>query len=219
MSEAQLKNHVNSQLIWDNRVDERNIQVEVTNKSVTLKGSVPTIRAEIAAVDDALNVVGVSTVTNNLDVTLHDDLQNQDDVLQSNIENKLSYNPDINEFHVEVEVENNWVTLEGSVDALWKRFLIEEEVKDVVGVLGVTNKVTVAIDLDIEEEIIAEDIINALDRDSRVQPDTINVEVNDAHVTLSGVVHNYSAKEAAFNAAIRTAGVEEIEDDIVVEYS
>jgi hyperosmotically inducible protein len=52
-TEEQIKRDVVDQLYWDNRVDASDVTVEVSNGTVTLRGTVPTYFASTAALNDA----------------------------------------------------------------------------------------------------------------------------------------------------------------------
>ncbi len=56
------------------------------------------------------------------------------------------------------------------------------------------------------DEVLAEDVVNALDRDMMVNPDDITVEVNDGYVTLTGTVPTWACRQAAEGNASLTAG-------------
>jgi osmotically-inducible protein OsmY len=60
-------------------------------------------------------------------------------------------------------------------------------------------------------------ILNELKWDSRVTWASVNVQVTDGVVTLTGVVPNYAQKIAAQDAAHRVAGVLDVANDIEVK--
>lgn len=57
-TEEQIKRDVVDQLFWDIRVDASDVTVEVSNGTVTLRGTVPTYLAAKAAIDDSWCVLG-----------------------------------------------------------------------------------------------------------------------------------------------------------------
>ena len=63
--DEQIKKAVVDMLYWDNRVDASNIDVEVTDGAVTLRGTVPSYTIKEAALFDAWKVIGVKKVDNN----------------------------------------------------------------------------------------------------------------------------------------------------------
>jgi osmotically-inducible protein OsmY len=64
---------------------------------------------------------------------------------------------------------------------------------------------------------LAQRIMRELKWDSRIEWATINVQVNDAVATLTGVVSSYAKKIAAQEAAHRVAGVLDVANDIEVK--
>jgi osmotically-inducible protein OsmY len=50
-----------------------------------------------------------------------------------------------------------------------------------------------------------------------VYVEDVNVKVENGNVTLSGTVEDWQAKLAAYNAALYTAGVKEVNDNIQVQ--
>lgn len=64
---------------------------------------------------------------------------------------------------------------------------------------------------------LAQRIMRELKWDSRIEWATINVQVNDAVATLTGVVSSYAKKVAAQEAAHRVAGILDVANDIEVK--
>jgi osmotically-inducible protein OsmY len=64
---------------------------------------------------------------------------------------------------------------------------------------------------------LAQRIMRELKWDSRIEWATINLQVNDAVATLTGVVSSYAKKIAAHEAAHRVAGVLDVANDIEVK--
>lgn len=140
-----------------------------------------------------------------------------DDDIQRYVIEKLRWNPDLASYKIDVVVDSGWVTLEGTVDAYWKKVRAWMEASEVIGVLGVTNKLAVVPSDSIEDERIAEDVIAALDRHTLVNPEEVDVIVNNGVVTLTGTVPSWRVKIAAHDAALYTYGVIDIVDELAVQ--
>lgn len=205
------------QLDWDDRIESKDISVKVMNGNVGLEGNVPTMTGKSAAYDDAQQVDGVVSVANNLDVqmpaskTIPNDAQ-----IQEHVRNSLSINTDVESYSIDVTVDNGWVTLQGTVDAFWEKISAEKEVLDISGVLGVSNNLAVVPTDEYKDEIIAEEIVKALERNVQVTADEIEVAVENGGVTLTGFVKTFSAKNAAYESALYTPGVTAVDNRIVV---
>jgi osmotically-inducible protein OsmY len=216
--DEKIKKNVTDQLYWDHRVDASDVQIEVDDGVVTLSGNVPSFTAKDAAYDDTWFVDGVRLVLNDLDVEyVTERKMPTDEDIQRYVIDKLRWNPDLAAYKIEVSVSRGWVTLEGTVDAYWKKVRARMEASEVIGVLGVTNKLAVVPTESIEDERIAEDVIAAMDRHVLVNPQEVNVRVNDGVVTLTGTVPSWRVKTAAHDAALYTYGVIDIVDELDVQ--
>jgi osmotically-inducible protein OsmY len=217
-TDERIKTDVVDQMYWDSRIDASNITIEVDSGQVKLNGNVPTFTAKQAAYDDAWVVSGVTTVENDLEVEPSQTKVEvpSDEQIQANIKNTFQWNPDLAAYKVDVTVKNGWAELSGTVDAYWKKVQAESDALSVNGVLGVTNNVAVVPTEKITDESIAEDVVNALERNLEINADNVDVTVRDGTVRLDGTVTTLSAKSAANNAALYTRGVVAVEDNLVV---
>lgn len=202
-------------LYWDSRVDDSKVSVNVNDGIVTLSGIVPTYSSRAAAVDDAWIITGVRDVTNQLKVEYQTEVPSDGDI-QSSIEDNIDWDDDLYPFGINVSVSDGWVTLDGTVDAFWKKVRAEDLCFGRRGVAGVTNKIVVVPTQTVVDENLAETIVHALDRNSNVKVEDINVTVEMGKVTLTGMVPSWSSKRAAYDTARYTLGVKEVEDRVTV---
>lgn len=214
-SDSEIGKAVRDQLRWDNQVDATDVTVEVADGQVTLIGTVPSYSAKLAAESDALMIRGVVSVENDLIVEPVEPITN-DMFLSTRAENVLEWNPDVHVENLAIEVIAGVATVEGQVDALWEKDKAEQLVMDIEGTIGVINKIAVVPTESIVDEIIAEDIVEAIDRNIHVNVDNVTVNVDQGTVTLTGEVGNITAMSAAFDAALNTAGVRAVINDIEV---
>jgi hyperosmotically inducible protein len=215
-SDEVIKTNVVDHLYWDNRVDASAIMVTVNDGKVTLSGEVPSYSASLAAEGDASSVMGVTEVLNQLTVNYPGKLA--DEELAANIESKLFLNPHLLSYKFDVSIDKGWVTLEGIVDAFWKKVEAENEAASVRGVIGVTNKIAVVTTKDEAEkrvdEAVAEDIVSAITRNRKVNINDVNVKVKDGDVILTGTVPTWEARAAAYQSAIYTFGVANVDNNL-----
>lgn len=217
-SDEKIKTDIVNHMKWDTRIDASDIKIEVDNGVVTIEGTVPSFRAKNAAYDAAWVVSGVVDVINNLDVKYAKDIDiPTDDEINANINSTIALDPDISTFDIDVETSNGWVTLEGNVDNYWQKTYAEELAYKTQGVLGVTNKLTIVPTDSYTDEYIAKEVTAAIDRNSNVFIDDIDIRVEDAKVYLSGTVPDYLAKFSAYDSARYTLGVLDVENNIIVE--
>ncbi|MBD3226595.1 MAG: BON domain-containing protein [Candidatus Lokiarchaeota archaeon] len=219
-SSERIKKDIIDTLYWDNRVDASNINVIVSeDKNVRLEGKVATYTARLAASQDAWTISDVNFVDNQIDVEYPRTLVLSDEEVKSNIEKKMDLSLFIDESTINISVDKGIVTLEGTVDAYWKKVAAENLASDVMSVLGIENKIAVVPTEDILDKVIAEDIVSQLDRNYQVDPDDIDVEVKNGTVSLSGTVPNWSAFRAATETVENTSGVKIIKNNISIDYN
>jgi osmotically-inducible protein OsmY len=209
-----IKKEVVDNLFWDSRVSAADVEVTVSDGKVTLEGTVPTLQARRAALLDAYAVSGVQTVDNEIAVRYEDLLPTSEEVEQR-VRYVLAWNPDIDSTDIEVRVDAGLVTLEGTVDAFWKKLHAADLAMTVGGVLDVINKLAVVPTDDVVDETIAGDIVAALSRNSLVSPEAVDVTVRNGFVSLEGTVPSRLARDAALEAAYYTPGVTGVEDRLV----
>jgi len=117
---------------------------------------------------------------------------------------------------IDVLVEEGVATLDGSVNAFWKRNRAEELALSVDGVREVVNKLTIVPNGGAGDEEIAARIFDGLERNFLIDAQTVDVKVNDALVTLRGTVPSRLAKQEAFQIALGTEGVVDVRDELVI---
>jgi osmotically-inducible protein OsmY len=182
---------------------------------VTLSGTVSSYSERAAVLEDAWIITGVRDVKNQLQVDFRTEVP-ADSEIKSNIEQAFTWDNDLYPFDIQISAEAGGVTLEGTVDAFWKKVRAEDLAFSMRGATGVTNKIAVVPTQTIADENIAESIVNALDRNVNVNVDDINVAVENGTVALNGTVPSWSAKRAAYDTARYTLGVKEVKDQVAV---
>ncbi len=216
-SAEDIKKDVVDQLYWDGRLDASEVNVEVRDGKVVLRGSVPTLIARHFAAADALTVAGIYGVDNQLTVRYPTSVVvPSDEQIRSNIERVLEWNADVDPEHVRVQVRNGIATLEGSLDALWKLPYVEELVSGLTGVTAIDNKLAIVPTKDITDERIAESVVEALKRSPKINADAVEVTVANAVVKLSGAVRDWEAREFAHDTAMRAFGAIGVDNQLVV---
>jgi osmotically-inducible protein OsmY len=215
--EERVKKDVVEELAWDNRVLATNVQVDVEGGVVTLSGNVSSHFSRQAAVDAAWRVKGVREVVDRLGVRYPEVPEvATDDRIRTNVESVLDWSPDIEVLDVSVAVTGGIVTLEGTVNAYWKKSFAESLVLGLSGVVRVENHLAIVPTEDVTDQAIAEDIVKAMERRWHLDPDRIDVTVENGLVTLSGMVPDIATEEVAFDAARYTAGVRGVRNDMTI---
>jgi hyperosmotically inducible protein len=214
MNDEDIDKQIIDQLYWDNRVKVSEVAVTVDKGWVTLDGEVPSYKAKKTAAEDAYLVRGVKYVNNKL-VVRYDSIHS-DKKIKENVEMALEWDPYLDASKIDVAVDEGSVELSGTVDAYWKKILVEDYTYGIYGVLDVKNELAIVTSNKWSDEMIASDIENALARNHNVDINDIDVKVNKAKVTLSGTVPDWTAKYAADGSALYTAGVKHVDNKITI---
>jgi osmotically-inducible protein OsmY len=118
------------------------IGVAVQDGAVTLTGHVSTYAQRLAAARAAERVYGVKAVANDLKVKLSGAPRDDSDIARA-IAHVLEWNVQVPVGKVRARVSDGWVTLEGEVEYEYERHEVERMVRNVKGVVGVTDLITV----------------------------------------------------------------------------
>ena len=216
-SDELIKKKIVDSLYWDNRVDASEVKVVVDDRSVILRGTVPNYAASEAALFDTWRIHGVTKVDNQLLVKYPSNVQIlSDKQIAAAIIQQISWNDSTRTADIEVSVDKGTVTLEGHVDAYWKKTRAQNLASDIIGVVRINNKITVVPSKAIVDDVIADDIVKAIDRSYTIDVNQVDIRVEDGVVTLSGNVPNRRACEEAIDVASNTLGVTDVVDRLVV---
>jgi osmotically-inducible protein OsmY len=214
MTDKQLQQHVLDALDFEPSIDAADVGVTVDNGVVTLRGDIRTFAEKAAAERVALGVYGVKAVANDLNVRLGDGLDRTDtDIAQAAL-SALRWNTVVPHEKVSITVSNGWVTLKGQLDWNYQRTAAANLVRDLRGVRGVTNMLSViprATPADLRTRIES-----ALKRSAEVDARRISIAVEGGKVTLTGNVHSWFERTEADKAAWAAPGVIAVDDRITV---
>jgi osmotically-inducible protein OsmY len=214
MTDRQLQEHVQNALDWEPSIDAADIGVSVDKGVVTLRGDVKTYAERAAAERAALAVYAVKAVANDIDVRLGNEAKRSDSEIAQAVLSALRWSSLIPDEKIAVSVSNGWVTLSGSVDWDYQRSSAARAVRDLSGVVGVSNLIS------LEPHVSAADVKTkieaALKRSAEVDARRINVSASDGKVVLSGNVHSWFERNQARQAAWAAPGVTDVEDRISI---
>jgi osmotically-inducible protein OsmY len=213
-SDTEIRDDVIDELRWDPQVSNPDaIGVAVTDGAVTLTGSAPNYAEKLAAARAAERVYGVKAVANDLKVKLPG-APRDDSEIATAIAHVLENNVQIPGGRVHARVQNGWVTLEGEVDYDFQRREVERMVRNVRGVLGVTDIINVKPPAGPAKVVTV--IEDAFRREVSVDPRHVRVDVSDHTARLYGHVHSLREANAAEAAAAAAPGVSTVESHLVI---
>jgi osmotically-inducible protein OsmY len=213
-TDSEIRDDVINELRWDPQVTNPDaIGVAVTDGAVTVTGNVSTYAEKLATARAAERVYGVKAVANELQVKLPGAPQDDSDIARA-IAHVLDWNVQVPEGRVHARVQNGWVTLDGEVDYDYQRHEVERMVRQVRGVIGVTDTITIKPPASPEKvQAVIED---AFKREAEIDARHIKVEVSDHTAMLYGHVHSLHEASAARAAAATAPGVAAVESHLLV---
>lgn len=214
-SDTQLESDVTSELAWDPSINATAIGVMVKNGIVTLSGQLDTFGEKHAVARAVSRVAGVRGIALDLDVKLAADHKRNDTEIAHAALGAWRWHSWVPHEHLQVEVEDGWVTVSGEVDWHYQLKSAEQCVRPLMGVRGLTNKITVKPPA--SEQDVAAEITAALIRQARQDARNLSVKVADGVATVSGPVHSMAEHDWVVQAASTTRGVTRVVDELSVE--
>jgi len=200
----------------DERIDAREIRIEIKENQMTLRGSVPSFHEKLIAEEHAMQATEHDNVHNLLQVAYPEsegpppvEISIQDRVKQNLQQHQALANRNLN-----VRAEGNKVILEGSVDSIANKRQAENEAAAVEGVTQIQNSLVIVPTRNRKDELIGVEIMKLLNDKDLVGPGNLDIMVENGRVTLEGAVANWSVKSAVNKVARYPLGVFEVIDKL-----
>jgi osmotically-inducible protein OsmY len=115
---------------------------------------------------------------------------------------------------VQVTVSHGWVTLRGEVEWQYQRREAERVVRNLRGVKGISNLITLRPRTGPSPEELRKKIEDALVRTAETDAENITVSTQGSKVILSGTVRSWAERREAERVAWLAPGVTEVENRI-----
>lgn len=216
MSNNELERQVSDELLWDPKIDNSAIAVSANDGVVSLRGTVASFRQKREAQKDAKHVSGVKGVTNELEVRIltkdrRADADLRGDVLQALVLNSVVPRT------VDANADDGKVTLTGTANWMFQRDEAESVASSVRGVISVDNEVDL-VPPGPSAHDVQHSIKKAMERNAKLDADSVTVESENGTVTLHGTVSSWADHDAALDAAWAALGVTRVKDHIEVLY-
>jgi osmotically-inducible protein OsmY len=214
---SELQKDVQDAIKWEPLLNAAEIGVTVKDGIVTLTGVVDSYAKKSEAESAAKSVAGVKVVVEKIEIKFSSIYGKKDDnEIAAEVLRAFKWNWRIPEDGVKVKVENGWVTLEGELQWDYQKDGAKDAVKNLLGVIGVSNNIKVKSDL--RDATEKSDIEMALKRSWAFSNDEIGVEVYDHRASLTGTVASLYQKEEAGRIALNAPGVWAVNNELVVDY-
>jgi osmotically-inducible protein OsmY len=215
-TDSQIQQDVLLELKWDTRVDETDVGVEVDRGIVTLTGTVDNWAKRFAAQEAAHRVYGVLDVANDIEIKLPGSLERNDTDIAKAVRHALEWDVFVPEDRIRSTVSTGWVTLSGDVNYWSQRMDAERAVRNLAGVRGVSNDITIKPPR-VAAETVRKAIENALERQADREARQMTIDVLDGHVKITGSVHSWAERAAVVSAVRGTVGVREVDDHLRIQ--
>lgn len=216
-TDLQLQRDVLDELKFDPSIREMEIGVAAKDGVVTLTGFVDSYAEKISAERSAERVNGVKAVADEIHVKLPGLHQRNDTDIAHAAVNALRWDIRVPDDRIKTTVENGWIHLDGEVEWQYQKWAAEGAVRNLTGVKGVTNVISVK-PKQVSTYEVSEKIRNSLRRHAERDADRITVEAKDSQVTLRGTVSSFTERQDAERAAWQAPGVTKVNDFLSVAF-
>src|ERR1044071_5336901 len=180
----QLQSDVIDELQYEPSVDPAEIGVSAKDGIVTLAGKVKSLAEKWSAVRAAERVMGVKAIVDEMVVELPDLYRFTDEDLARAVLNALQWDVLVPHDRIKVHVERGCVILKGTVDHKHEQLAVENAIRNLAGVKGMTNHLKVKPVVTPSE--VKTKIENAMRRAAELDAKKVQVEVDGTKVTLHG---------------------------------
>jgi osmotically-inducible protein OsmY len=212
----ELAANVSDELFWDPKLDNSSIAVSASDGTITLRGTVGSLREKREAKKAAQRVYGVISVDNQLKVKLMGDDQRADADLRGDVLQALMLDSLV-PATVDAKVEDGFVTLTGNADWQYQRDEAELVASNIVGALDVIDEIELN-DPTPSAGDVQESIRKAFKRNAALDADDLYISSDNGTVTIDGNVSSWAEHDEAIDAAWAAPGVKSVHDNMTVAY-
>lgn len=201
------------------------IKIQSKDGAVTLTGTVADNHNKSLAQETVAGIPGVKSVDNRLEIKGTPPAENSDEWIMTKVKATLLYHRSVSGFATEVNVKDGIVTLKGEAPSQAQKDLTTEYAKDIDGVKGVNNEMTVA--KTPKKARSAGDKIDDASITAKVKmtllyhrsTSAINTKVvtKGNVVTLTGKAKNAAEKDLATKYANDVNGVKSVKNQMTIE--
>lgn len=192
--------------VFKTYLKDDNIKTQSKDGYVTLKGTVAEEFHKTLAHETVASLPGVISVDNKLELKGETQAENSDGWISMQVKYSLLYNRNVSGTNTHVFVKNGIVSLTGEAQSQAQKDLTGEYAKDIRGVKGINNEMTIAkssyeskltMNEKIDDASITAQVRMALLSHRSTSAFRTGVQTNDGVVTLSGKASSGAGKDMA----------------------
>jgi len=216
MNNQELEGNVSAELFWDPKIDSEAVAVSTDGGTVTLRGTVGSLRQKREAKRAAERVFGVTRVNNDLDVRILTDRRRDDADLRGDVLQALMLD-DLVPTDIDASVKDGLVTLTGATEWQYQRDEAEYITANILGVTGIENDIDIVPPTPSPKDV-EHSIKKAMGRDAKLDANNVSVKTSNGTATLTGTVRSFAEHDSAVAAAWSAPGITAVDDRIDVFY-
>jgi hyperosmotically inducible protein len=205
---------------------DEHIKISSKDGAVILSGAVYNETHKSMAQDVAEALPGVTTVDNRIEIKGDRPTENSDTWISMKVKGALLFRRNVSGTKTEVSVKDGVVTLRGEAASQAQKELTSEYAKDIIGVKGVNNEMTVSKISDKPDETMGEKIDDASITAqvkgallSHRSTSVLNTKVTTTEgvVTLGGTAKNDAEKDLVTKLVGDINGVKSVVNNMTIE--
>jgi len=224
--DSRIESSAKKSYVFKHYLTDDSIQIESKNGAVTLTGTVAEDSHIGLARDTVSGLPDVKSVDNQLTVKGEAPAEHSDTWIGLKVKTALLFHRNVSATKTDVNVTDGIVSLSGKACSLAQKELTTEYAKDVEGVKGVKNQMTVAKNPAKPDETLGEKIDDA-SITAQVKASLLlhrstsalktKVETTDGVVTLSGIAKNAAEKSLVTKLVTDINGVTSVINNMTIE--
>lgn len=213
----ELQKDVQDAIKWEPLLSAAEIGVIAKDGVITLTGVVDCYAKKIEAEEATKKVTGVKAVVEKIEIKFEGMGRKNDNEIASDALSALKWNWGVSNDKVKIKVEDGWVSMEGELHWNFQKESAQRSIKNIFGVKGVTNNITIKSET--HDEVEKKGIERALKRNWSINDNNIQVQVSGKVVTLNGTVRSTYQRDEAERIAWNAPGVWLVTNALVVDYN
>jgi osmotically-inducible protein OsmY len=214
-TDLEIQKDVMDELKWEPLLTASEIGVAVKQGVVTLSGTVDTFSKKEEAESAAKRVTGVKAVAEDIEVKPFATSKKNDTEVARMIAESLKSHSALQEDKIKIKVEDGWVTAEGLVDWEYQKEAVKNTVKNLTGVVGISNNISVKPSITAKD--IKQKIALAFHRSATVDSSKIEIDIQGNKAILTGKVRSWTEKNDAEEATWKAPGITAIENKLIID--